>query len=97
MKFSLPYDKKTIDIEIDHRNFAGALESRVESYKPAKSQEDLIEASLHQPIGSPTLEELAKGKKTSLSSALTTLVLCPLRSSLPSCCGASVKPNLMPI
>jgi len=35
----------------------------VESYKPAKSQEDLIEASLDQPIGSPTLEELAKGKK----------------------------------
>jgi nickel-dependent lactate racemase len=63
MKFSLPYDKKTIDVKIDDRNFAGALESRVDSYRPAKSQEDLIEASLDEPVGSPKLEGLAKGKK----------------------------------
>jgi nickel-dependent lactate racemase len=63
MKFTLPYDKKTIDVEIDDRNLVGVLESKVEGYKPAGSQEELIEASLDSPIGSPKLEELAKGKK----------------------------------
>lgn len=63
MKFLLPYDKKRLPIEIDDRNFAGSLVSKVESYKPGLSQHDLVEASLDHPISSPTLEELAKGKK----------------------------------
>ncbi len=63
MKFALPYDRKTIDVEIDDRNLVGILESKVEGYKPAGSQEELIEASLDSPIGSPQLETLAKGKK----------------------------------
>src|SRR5208283_3099034 len=63
MKFLLPYDKKRITIEIDDRNFAGSLVSKVESYKPGLSQQELVEASLDHPIGSPKLEELAKGKK----------------------------------
>ncbi len=28
MKFTLPYDKKTIDVEIDDRNLVGVLESK---------------------------------------------------------------------
>src|SRR5271163_2101727 len=63
MKFTLPYDKKTIDVEIDNCNLVGVLESKVEGYKPVSSQEELIESSLDSPIGSPKLEELAKGKK----------------------------------
>jgi lactate racemase len=63
MKFLLPYDKKHIQVEIDDQNFAGSLVSRVEEYKPGLSQAELVEASLDHPIGSPRLEELAKGKK----------------------------------
>jgi len=63
VKFLLPYDKKRIPVEIDDRNFAGTLVSRVEEYKPGLSQSELVEASLDHPIGSPKLEELAKGKK----------------------------------
>lgn len=63
MNFLLPYDKKQIPVEIDDRNFAGSLVSKVESYKPGLSEHELIEASLEHPIGSPKLEELAKGKK----------------------------------
>ncbi len=33
MKLLLPYDRKQIPIEIDDRNFAGLLESKVESYR----------------------------------------------------------------
>jgi nickel-dependent lactate racemase len=63
MKFALPYDKKTIDVDIDDRNLVGVLVSKVEGYKPVGSQEELIEASLDSPIGSAKLEALAKGKK----------------------------------
>ncbi len=63
MKFLLPYDKRRIPVEIDDRNFAGSLVSKVESYQPGRSQQELVEASLDNPIGSPRLEELAKGKK----------------------------------
>jgi hypothetical protein len=37
MQFLLPYDKKRIPVEIDDRSFAGALVSKVESYKPGLS------------------------------------------------------------
>ena len=63
MKVDLPYDKRRITVEIEDDNFVGSLVSRVESYRPAMSPHELVEASLDNPIGSPKLEELAKGKK----------------------------------
>lgn len=63
MKIELPYDKKHIIAEIDDRNFAGFLVSKAESFQPDLSQQELVEASLDHPIGSPRLEELAKDKK----------------------------------
>jgi lactate racemase len=63
MRFDLPYDRKTVAVQIDDRNFAGSLVSKVECYKPALAQQELVEASLDQPIGSPKLEDLARGKK----------------------------------
>ena len=63
MDFDLPYHKDRVPIAIDDRNFVESLVSKVESYRPGKSPEELVEASLDQPIGSPKLEELARGKK----------------------------------
>lgn len=63
MRMFVPYDKKTVPIEIDDQNFVGSLVSRGESYHPGKSAEELVEASLDHPIGSAKLEELVKGKK----------------------------------
>jgi lactate racemase len=63
MKMLLPYDKKKVSVEIADQNFVGSLVSRVESYDAGKSPQELVEASLDQPIGSPKLEELVKGKK----------------------------------
>ena len=63
MKTLLPYDKKQIPVEIDDRSFVGVLASKVEDYQPGMSQEEILETSLDHAIGSPKLEELAKGKK----------------------------------
>ena len=63
MKFKFPYDKGHIEATIDDKNVAAVLVSKAESYKAALGQEELVEKSLDNPIGSPRLEELVKGKK----------------------------------
>jgi lactate racemase len=63
MRIELPYDRKTVAVEIDDRNVVGSLVSQVESYRPDKPQQELVEASLDHAIGTPKLEELVKGKK----------------------------------
>ena len=90
----LPYDRKRISIDIDDRNFAGALVSRVEAYNPGLSQKELVEASLDNTIGSPKLEELVKGKKNIViissdhtrpvpSKIITPILLRRIRSAQP--------------
>ena len=63
MKISLPYDKRTMSAEIADKNVLAVLESKAASYKAEKSQEELVEESLDNPIGSPRLEDLVKDKK----------------------------------
>ena len=63
MKFNLPYDRSHLAVEIDDRNLAGVLVSKVESYHPSRPPNELVEDSLDHPIGSPRLEELVRGKK----------------------------------
>jgi len=62
-KFKLPYDSKTISLNLQTDNFAGLLESQQGTYKCKESETDIVERSLDNPIASPTLEELAKDKK----------------------------------
>jgi len=94
MKMLLPYDKERMSVEIADQNFAGALVSKVESYRPDRSQQDLVEASLDQPIGSPKLEELVQGKKNIViissdhtrpvpSKIITPILLRRIRSAQP--------------
>jgi len=94
MRILLPYDKKRISVEIDDQNFVGSLVSRVESYQPGKSPEELVEASLDHAIGSPKLEELVKGKKNIViissdhtrpvpSQIITPILLRRIRSAQP--------------
>lgn len=59
----LPYDQKTITAHIADTNFAGQLVSKAATYQNPISEQATVEASLDQPIDSPKLEELAKGKK----------------------------------
>ena len=59
----LPYDKGTMTLKLDEKNLAGVLEGRQSNTKPAKSESQIVEDSLDNVIGSPSLEELAKGKK----------------------------------
>ena len=59
---SLPYDHQTVAAEIDDRNLLGVLESQAATYHTDATQEEIVEASLDNPIGTPRLEDLVKGK-----------------------------------
>ena len=94
MKMLVPYDKKTVSIEINDANFVGSLVSKVESYEPGESPEQLVETSLDDPIGSPRLDELVKGKKNIViissdhtrpvpSQIITPILLRRIRSAQP--------------
>lgn len=59
----LPYDKQLITASIPDKNFAGLLESQAENFSNPLSEQETVEKSMDHPIGSKSLEELAKGKK----------------------------------
>lgn len=58
----LPYDKTTVTAKIADENFAGKLVSKAATYHNDFTEQETVEKSLDHPIGSASLEELAKGK-----------------------------------
>ena len=51
----LPFDHKTLHLELEDKNFAGVMEGHQNEFKTTKSQEELVEESLANPYGSPSL------------------------------------------
>ncbi|MBR4290067.1 MAG: nickel-dependent lactate racemase [Oscillospiraceae bacterium] len=63
MNISIPYDRTHLHAEIDDSRVNGMLKSRLETYVPDHSQQQLVEDALRNPIGSAALEELVQGRK----------------------------------
>lgn len=61
--FDLPYGKEKLHVELPDSDVAGVLFSHAHEYEAQKSEEELVTDALANPIGSPKLSELAKGKK----------------------------------
>lgn len=62
-EMNVPYDKGQMKIKLEDKNLAGVLEGRQSDYKTTLSENEIVEQSLDNPIGSKSLEELAKDKK----------------------------------
>ena len=58
-----PYGKDFLEYDFDEKELLGVLESSIEEYKPLGTPEELVKEAMENPIGSPRLCELAKGKK----------------------------------
>ena len=58
-----PYGKEHLTLDIPENRLKGVLVSGMHEYTPEKSETDLVRDALENPIGSPRLCELAKGKK----------------------------------
>ena len=63
MKISFPYGKEFIDLDVADERLQGVLVSNLHHYEAKSDPLSLVEEALANPIGSPKLSELAKGKK----------------------------------
>lgn len=62
MTLTFPYGHGTQSLDIEDTRLKGILVSGIHDYKPGKSPEELVDDALANPIGSPRLSELAKGR-----------------------------------
>ena len=63
MQLSFPYGKEFLNFEIADKRLQGVLVSNLHHYKAEKDARSLVDEALANPIGSPKLSELVKGKK----------------------------------
>ena len=59
----LPYGRGHMAVDIPDSRLAGILESRAHHYRPEYDQEKMVRKALENPYDSPSLEDLARGKK----------------------------------
>ena len=60
---SLPFGRGRVEAEIPDRRLAGVLRSKAHGYRPDAAECELVRRALANPIGTPRLRELAKGKR----------------------------------
>ncbi len=62
-KISLPYGPSSLTFEIDESLLNGILVSKTFSYSAEGTEEEIVREAISQPIASPRLRDLAKGRK----------------------------------
>ncbi|AFA47666.1 nickel-dependent lactate racemase [Acetobacterium woodii] len=63
MQISLPYGKEKQLLDVTEALVKGVLQSQIEDYHPEKSQTELVDEAIQNPIESPKLSQLAYGHK----------------------------------
>lgn len=63
MNVSFPYGKKHLIANFEDSKVKGVLLSHLNEYKPSKTEEELVEDAISNPIGTDSLKHLAIGKK----------------------------------
>lgn len=58
----IPYYTSSLDLHIREENLEAVITAKTDEYVAAKSEAALVEEALANPIGTPRLSELAKGK-----------------------------------
>ncbi|HEY8392905.1 MAG TPA: nickel-dependent lactate racemase [Capillibacterium sp.] len=61
--FKLPYHTTHMEVEVEEKNLKAVLTSNLHQYRAKKGEQELILEALANPIGTPRLRELARGKK----------------------------------
>jgi len=62
-KIRFPYGKEHLEYAFGDDELSAVLTSHIEEYIPDANAEELVERALREPIGSPALSELSRGKK----------------------------------
>ena len=64
MKVSIPYARQRLALDLPEELDVEVLRAKPISVAVGKTADDLVCAAMASPIGSPSLQELAKGRKT---------------------------------
>lgn len=59
----IPYYTSSLDLHVEEENLEAVITAKTDTFDPGKSEAELVEEALANPIGTPRLRELAKGKK----------------------------------
>ncbi|MGH4039094.1 MAG: nickel-dependent lactate racemase [Sphaerochaeta sp.] len=62
MNIKFPYGKSSLDVNIDDRRLQSVLYSSMHNYKPQYSEDEIVEESIQNPIGTKKLSDLAINK-----------------------------------
>ncbi|NLX64656.1 MAG: nickel-dependent lactate racemase [Clostridiaceae bacterium] len=58
----MPYYTSSLDLHVEEKNLEAVIVAKIHEYKAQKSEEEIVREALENPIGTPKLRELAKGK-----------------------------------
>ncbi len=61
---AIPYHTAHMELRVAEENLEAVITGAVEGYDPGKSQEAIVREALDNPVGTPALRELARGKDT---------------------------------
>ena len=59
----IPYYTSSLDLHVEESNLEAVITAKTDSFDPGMSEAALGEQALANPIGTPRLRELAKGRK----------------------------------
>lgn len=59
----IPYGRTQITVRVPDGRLAGVLEAHTQTYRPQAGEAELVQKAMENPIGSPRLRDLAKGRK----------------------------------
>lgn len=59
----VPYCRETMDLHVDEKNLKAVITAKMHEYDPGKTETELVQEALENPIGTKKLRELAVGKK----------------------------------
>lgn len=60
----IPFYTSTVDLHVDEKNLEALIYAKTDEFKVDKTEAEIVEAALQNPIGQKPLAELAKGRKT---------------------------------
>lgn len=59
----IPYYTSHMELHVDEKNLKAVIRAKMHEFRTEKTETEIVKEAMENPIGTPKLEELAKGKK----------------------------------
>lgn len=92
-EFQIPYGTGTLPLHVSEENLKAVLRPKLHQQEPLEDEAELVQRALAQPIGTPHLHELAKGKSSVVIVTSDHTRAMPSRITLPLLIGEIRRGN----